>query len=402
MISWRSHTIRSIVALALCVVALTVIAGCSPSGPLQGRYAPSANTPAGGLPLSASQPTAPPIPLSGKVLPATSGAYLGVYVPPAPFDPARVDAFEKTVGKGVSIVMWYQPWATNNRFQFDSAACVEIMRRGKVPMITWEPWDPGTNANALRTPADQPQYRLSAITSGQFDGYIRTWAQDLRSLGGPVMLRPMHEMNGNWYPWCGVSNGNTPAEFIAAWRHIHDIFQQEGATNVTWVWSINDESRPGTTQNRFAAYYPGDQYVDWTAISGFNWGTSIPGTSWLPYSYWYTKPITYLKTLHKPICIAEFASVEKGGNKAAWLTNAYAQIAANPSVKAIVYYDALERGGVNAQDWRVDTTPASLAAFRRAIAPAHFLSGRPDALTTWAASLTPPTLEELSAFEPIY
>jgi beta-mannanase len=265
-------------------------------------------------------------------------------------------------------------------------------------MITWEPWDPGTNANALRTPSTQPQYALSQINSGAFDPYIRTWARAIKALGGPVMLRPMHEMNGNWYPWSGVANGNTPAEFITAWRHIHDIFAQEGATNVTWVWSINVESRPPRADNTFADYYPGNAYVDWTAISGFNWGTSVHGTSWLSFNYWYTKPLAYLKTLGKPICVAEFASVEVGGDKAAWITDAYTQIAANPSVKAVIYYDALEHGGYNAQDWRVDTSPASLSAFKTAIAPSYFFSGRPDSLAKWGASLDPAALQRLSAF----
>jgi beta-mannanase len=377
-----------------------LVGGCSTTS--GGASVPAADTPAGGLPLSASQPSLTPLPTAGKLQPPESGAYLGVYVPPAPFNPAALDQFESRAGKGVSIVMWYQPWATNNRYQFDSAACIAIMRRGKIPMITWEPWDPGTNANVLRTPAVQPQFRLAVINSGKFDGYIRTWARAIRALGGPVMLRPMHEMNGNWYPWCGVSNGNSPAEFVAAWRRIHDIFQQEGAANVTWVWSINDESRPPIAQNGFAAYYPGDQYVDWTAISGFNWGTSIPGTSWLPFSYWYDKPLTYLRTLRKPICIAEFGSVEVGGSKAAWLTDAYAKIAADPSVKAVVYYDANDVGGVNAQSWRVDTSAASLSAFKRAIAAPHFIAGAPPALATWANSLSVPMTEQLSAYEPVY
>ena len=351
---------------------------------------------------ASAEPTFAPLPLAGKVLPSRKGAYLGVYTPPAPFDVRRLDAFERQVGKGVAISMWYQPWAPDNRFQFDAGACAAIMRRGKVPLITWEPWNPGSDANQLHDASKQPSYRLSRIVDGSYDGYIRTWARAIRRLGGPVMLRPLHEMNGNWYPWGGTVNGNKPAEFRAAWRRIHDIFQREGATNVTWVWSINHESTPTTKANGFAAYYPGDRYVDWTGISGFNWGTTSPYSSWRSWSHWYAAPLAYLRTLHKPICIAEFASVEQGGSKAAWLRDAYARIRTYPSVKAVVYYDSLERGRTSTQDWRVATSSASVAAFRSAISPTYFLGQPPAVLRRWMNSLSSADMQQLTSFPPVY
>ncbi len=343
-----------------------------------------------------------PLPVAGKVLPPEKGAYLGVYSPPAPFTLARVDSFEQQVGKDVSIVMWYQPWATNNRARFDSSACLEIMRRGKVPMITWEPWDPGSDANMVKNPSQQKKYRLKAITSGRYDAYIRQWAIDIRTLGGPVMLRPMHEMNGNWYPWSGTENGNTPAEFVKAWRHIHDIFEEEGATNVTWVWSINHVSVPDNKENAYAAYYPGDEYVDWTSISGFNWGTTSRYSSWRPFMHWYERPVKYLKKVKKPIIISEFASVEKGGKKNAWIRDAYKRIRALSKVRGVIYYDSIERSTSSTQDWRVNSSKASLAAFKVAIASDYFYSGAPEALSTWASSLDEDDWRYLASLKPIY
>jgi len=343
-----------------------------------------------------------PLPLAGKVLPPEEGAYLGVYSPPAPFTLSRVDSFEQMVGKDVSIVMWYQPWATNNRARFDSSACLEIMRRGKVPLITWEPWDPGSDANLVKNPSAQRKYRLKAITSGRYDAYIRQWAIDIRTLGGPVMLRPMHEMNGNWYPWCGTVNGNTPAEFVKAWRHIHDIFEEEGATNVTWVWSINHVSVPDNKKNAYAAYYPGDEYVDWTSISGFNWGTTSNYSSWQSFTYRYESPLKYLKKVKKPIIISEFASVEEGGRKSAWIKDAYKRIRALSKVRGVVYYDSIERSKTSTQDWRVNSSKTSLAAFKVAIASDYFYSGAPEALSTWASSLDEDDWRYLASLKPIY
>lgn len=400
----RSRWRRWLAALALGALALALAfgaSGCNRSRVVQAGYTAQEDLSA----LGTDQPVPKPyvkMPVAGKVEPPPSGAYLGVYTPPAPWNIESLTSFETTSGRAVSIVMWYQPWSAANRWRFDAAACVDVMRRGAVPMITWEPWDPSSNANNLQDPSAQPDFALREINSGRYDTYIKSWADQIRDLGGPIMLRPMHEMNGNWYPWGGTANGNKPEEYVVAWRRIHDIFEREGATNVTWVWSINRESVPASASNSFAAYYPGDQYVDWTAISGFNWGTALPTTQWRPYSFLYQAPLAYLQTLGKPICIAEFASVEQGGNKAAWVADAYSRIPQTPQVKAVIYFDSLEAGLVNAQDWRIGTSAASVAAFRQAVASPYFVGGPPMVLTSWAQSLGPSQWRYLSTIERIY
>jgi endoglucanase len=168
------------------------------------------------------------------------------------------------------------------------------------------------------------------------------------------------------------------------------------------VWSINHESVPNAAGNSYAAYYPGDSYVDWTAISGFNFGTTRPTPAWRPFSDVYGPPLAYLKTLKKPICIAEFASVEQGGNKGAWIADAYKRIRAVPQIKAVIYYDALETGGPTTQDWRVGTSAGSLTAFESAIAPGYFVPGPAEALSTWGNSLQGSDWAYLSTLTPIY
>jgi beta-mannanase len=79
-------------------------------------------------------------------------------------------------------------------------------------------------------------------------------------------------MNGDWFPWDEGVNGNTPGQFVQAWRHVHDIASAVGATNVTWVWCPNV-----TPINNLGEFYPGDAYVDWTCLDGYNWGTDPNG-----------------------------------------------------------------------------------------------------------------------------
>ncbi len=398
----KTSRLRAWAGAVGCVVSLALglaLAGC---GQVPTAGEPGASGTATFGPGVTPAQVATSMPTASKVMPAPTGAYLGVYLAAAPFDPDAVASFTGKAGKPPAIVMWYQPWVAGNRDLFDAGACVALWRAGEVPMITWEPWDPGDNASMLSDPQDQPKYRLSDIIDGRFDRYIRSWARQIRDLGGPVMLRPMHEMNGDWYPWCGEANGNTPAQYVAAWRHIHDIFTEEGATNVTWVWSINHESVPPTKANSFAAYYPGSAYVDWTAVSGYNWGSAGLGTVWRSFSFWYRAPLAFLDTLGKPICIAEIGCVEQGGNKAAWLLDAYERIGADPRIKAVIYSDSVDHGVSSTQDWRIDTSAASLAAFRRAIAPDVFLSGAPAALSGWSDSLSAPQNAFLDTMRRVY
>src|SRR5207247_7587356 len=112
-------------------------------------------------------------------------------------------------------------------------------------------------------------------------------------------LRWGWEMNGDWEPWSGAQNGGSSggaASFRAAWHHIHDIFSEVGAWNVVWVWSPNSGDLPHARWNHFSNYYPGDRYVDWVGIDGFNWGASHSWPSWT------TIPSTICPTCEVSVC----------------------------------------------------------------------------------------------------
>jgi beta-mannanase len=219
---------------------------------------------------------------------------------------------------------------------------------------------------------NQPQYRLSNIAGGAFDPYIKRYATEIKRYGGPVMLRPFHEMDGFWYPWGGTVNGNSAADFVAAWRHIHGIFERAGATNVTWVWSVNRVSQPPTPANQIENYWPGREYVDWIGISAFNWGTGSPYAVWQGFDKVFGPRYRELLTYGKPIMLTETGAPEAGGNKAAWIRDAFHSVLARyPDLGGIVWYDKRDN---EIQDWRIDSTQAALAAFRRAVALPGILS----------------------------
>src|SRR5262249_29315432 len=110
---------------------------------------------------------------------------------------------------------------------------------------------------------------------------------------------------------------NDPKLYVSAYRHIHDIFVAEGATNVVWAWCPNVTDTDGTNKTTMD-YYPGDAYVDWTGVDGYNWGT-IYGDPWQSFQEVFAKIYPLLAAKGKPILIGEMASTEMGGDKAKWI-----------------------------------------------------------------------------------
>jgi hypothetical protein len=350
--------------LGLAVAAIAISAGIYGGLALSGSGKPTANS---GYVRGRGSPFVPP--MAGKVeAPSPRAVYWGVFAEGAPASMARLDTIETTVGKTPAIVMWYQAW--DNEAPFPADLAERLRSDGIVPMITWEPWK-APIGSALKV-VDQPAYRLARIAGGAYDDYIRAYADAVRAYGGPLMLRPFHEMDGFWYPWGGTVNGNTPRVFVAACRHVHRIFDEEGATNVTWVWSVNAESVPASPINTPANYWPGSRYVDWIGISGFNWGASASFGGWKTFDEIYRNRIHELAHYQKPIVASEIGAPEVGGDKAAWIRQTLMGLGDRyPQVSAFVWYDKRDS---SLQDWRITSSHAATTAFRESLATPLLLS----------------------------
>ncbi len=281
-----------------------------------------------------------------------------------------ISTFETQVNKGMAILHWGLPWNMNGVFQkFPTAEFDNVRNHGSLPLLDW-------SSEALGAGINQPDYALSKIATGSYDSFVRQWALDAKAWGHPFFLRFDWEMNGNWqFPWSAQLNGNKPADYVQAWQHVHDIFTQAGATNVTWVWCPNI-SDPATIP--MAELYPGDSYVDWTCLDGYNkerawvsFNTVFTGSgiNWLLNSY--QEILTVAPD--KPLMIGETASVEAGdggSKKAAWITDAFlTQLPTNfPMVKAVVWFNWLYGG----QDFRAESTQRSLNAFAAGIGSSYY------------------------------
>jgi hypothetical protein len=268
-----------------------------------------------------------------------------------PLDSAELDGISTTAGEAPSSLLFYKDFQQAPPISELDAA----VARGAKPIVTWEPWVAGAGV-------DQPAYSLKNITGGAFDSYISGWATSLASWGKPLALRFAHEMNGNWYPWAEGVNGNAAGDYVAAWRHVRNIFSRAGATNVTWLWSPNV---PYTGSTPLSQLYPGAKYVDVVGLDGYNWGTSQTWSSWVSPQDLFDAGLSQLRSVapRKPIVIAETASAEAGGSKPDWIAQFVAYLDAQPDVTSFVWFDIIKE-----TDWRIDSTQESAAAFRAALA----------------------------------
>jgi hypothetical protein len=296
--------------------------------------------------------------------------YFGVSTPQAPYDFKDYQIFSAAAGKLPNMNEFFLGFDK----QFPREQVIALWRRGALPVLSWEP---RATVQPIGPDSDNTVaegYELSSIIDGSHDAYIDEFATAMRDLGLPVAIRFAHEMNGNWFPWSEERNGNSPGEYVQAWRHVHDRFTALGADNAIWIWSPNViTARP---QIRLAPLYPGDAYVDWLGIVGYyrriyydEQGRPKEPT----FDNTYGETLAEIRQVaQKPIVLTEVGATEIGGNKPAWITSLFSGMAANPDVIGFIWFDH----SVNGVDWRIESSSAATSAFAAGVADTRYGSGQ--------------------------
>ncbi len=247
----------------------------------------------------------------------TFGAYLGAWPNPSPDGQKTKPNVEKqlpilnqTIGRQLKIEHLFTGWsvpAPVSEINF-------INQNGGMTLVDWGP------AN------------YATISGGSDDSVINNYANALKSYGKPVFLRWDWEMNLK--DPSHVNEGSS-IEFIAAWQHIYELFQKDGATNVTFVWC------PGISGglSRFSSWYPGSQYVNWIAVDGYDHhALGAAGFSNI-FGAWYDQYSSY----KKPLMIAETGA--QAVDQAAYLQGLESSVQQYTGIKAVVYFDSTGTSG---------------------------------------------------------
>ena len=178
-----------------------------------------------------------------------TASYLGVFEAGRPLGTPpsyrSIDPFSDMAGTKPNLVAYYSGWAQ----PFNVSYANMLHGHGAIPLVQIDP----------------SFAKVPAIAAGDYDTYLRSYADSVRDYGHAVVIGFGHEMNGDWYSW---GYGHTSAAtFVAAWRHIVTVFRQEGAYNVTWLWTVNQLARRGSQP--IHAWWPGANYVTWVGIDGY-------------------------------------------------------------------------------------------------------------------------------------
>ena len=182
----------------------------------------------------------------------------------------------------------------------------------------------------------------------------------------------MNEFNGSWTFYNSTTGnlryGGKPLEFRWAWRRMYNIAERVGCVgnNQIFVWSPNMPSYPGTIENHFTKYYPGNAYVDWVGASCYNNGSS----SEVLLDEWY-------QAYHqrKPLMIAEGGSDEKYilQPKSNWITGLYQNLQTKyPGIKAMIWFHP-QNLPAGEPGLRIDSSPDALSSYQKAVSPSYFL-----------------------------
>jgi mannan endo-1,4-beta-mannosidase len=255
------------------------------------------------------------------------GTYLGIFAPPAPESYAGVTAFTTATGISPKLVVYYSGWPET----FQARFAATVVRHHAIPLVQIDPTD----------------ISLSAIAAGRYDGFLRSYAAAVRAFRSRVIISFGHEMNGSWYSW--AHRHASPAAFVAAWRHIVTLFRKRGATNVTWLWTVNVIDKRGGIPSP-ARWWPGSSYVNWVGIDGYYHRMS-----------WTFAPLfgPTIKAVRKltldPVLITETAA--PAAAQPAKISNLFAGIRAY-GLLGFVWFDVKQK-----QDWQLNS-PAAIAAYQ--------------------------------------
>ena len=242
-------------------------------------------------------------------------------------------ALEDSLKTTFPLIHIFTAWGSKPDERFPKDRVENIIALGSIPVITWEPWLSDFNDEEFPCMHDKDRDKngMRDVAAGMYDTYIKRWANNAKRVNRTIFIRLGHEMNDGYrYPW-GPQN-NAPADFIAAWHHVHDLFLKQGAKNVIWIWSPH----PAYECDEF---YPGDAYVDYIGAGLLNYGTVATWSKWWTFKEMFIKFYKDVAPHKKPIMITEFGSLAVGGNRARWYHDALDSLPQRyPLVKSILYF----------------------------------------------------------------
>lgn len=281
---------------------------------------------------------------------------------------SRIEEIEKQLGYSFPLTLHYIYLG----HEFPAKGMLEAYKQGKTVELTMQVmW----NVIPGNTDSEKRNVNFDVI-DGLYDNYLRSFARSAKDFGHPFIFRLNNEMNSTWVRYSGIALLCDPDVFIGVWRHIYDIFQEEGVSNAIWVFNPNDVDFPPMNWNSHISYYPGNKYVQMIGLTGYNTGTyykELTQENWRSFTQIYD-PLNekYSKVYGRfPWMITEFACSSIGGDKEQWIREMFDNIHKYNNIKAALWwsyadfdYSKGKENAVAARRYWLDEKQEYLKAFR--------------------------------------
>ncbi|GAB2444989.1 glycoside hydrolase family 26 protein [Streptosporangium sandarakinum] len=291
----------------------------------------------GGSNETAAPPPPPTIP--GESTPPAScaptdklvppcGAWWGMHVPVSSDAElvSGVEGIEKQIGRKLDVTISYHDMSDSEAGRF--------FREGEVALssdrITFLGWESSIWSDNLDIPWRE-------IAAGYYDQAITDQAARVKEYGKPVLVGFDGEKDRD-------ETGQDPKDYIAAYKRIVDGFRREGATNAVWVWGVTGYY---PFRDRWKAYYPGDEYVDWISYDPYNFA-SCRNASWQNFEETVRPTYDWFQEngfAGKPMMLAEYGTESDKGDSSAradWYRDIPNVAKTMPNLKAFIQWNNVD------------------------------------------------------------
>jgi Glycosyl hydrolase family 26 len=277
------------------------------------------------------------------------GILWGMYTPPVPAPGmwrAPYQPIEAAIGRHFDIVKRYVDWVHGDTFP--NRADEDLAANGKrILEFSW-------TAGSFKTGA---KVSYQSIANGDWDkSVILPEARRLRRLHHKVFIDFNHENDTT-----AQQGQGSPAQYAAAYRHIHRVMHKAGVRTVIWAWVTTGDVEHA---KQIKASYPGRKYVDWVGYDPYNF-SGCQGSNWRSphqtFSPFYRWVHRQPGMKHKPLSLGEYAST-LGPHTGSWYAHVARALKHLRRIKAVMQWSS---GTSPSCDFRLTDSVAALRGFAK-------------------------------------
>ncbi len=276
------------------------------------------------------------------------GVLWGAYLPPVPGAgefKSGYPSLESEIGRRLDIVKHYEGWQPGKTFP--NAVDAALGAHHRVLDYSWNAQNYDTRAKI--------SYR--SIAAGDWDSsVILPEARALKHFHHKVFIDFDHEFDNK-----AQQGKGSPAEYVAAYRHIHRVMHKAGVKNVIWTWVSTGYVGNASV---IKASYPGRKYVNWIGYDPYNFaschseGWRGPYNTFAPFYRWVRHQPGMSK---KPLFLGEYATV-LGSRAGAWYSHVAKALKHLPRIKAVMQWSSATSSRC---DFRLSDSASALAGFKK-------------------------------------